>query len=171
MLVIAIVTLAASYGLGALLLTRLGEEARAPDEAFDAIVVLGCRVGPDGRPSHALRRRAQHAARLYRAGIALGGDATLATNLAWLLATDPDPAVRHAADALALAQRIVAGRPDDPSSHHTLAAALAENGRFPEAVDALTRAIALARAAGQTSTATLFEQRLATYRAGRPWRQ
>ena len=70
MLVIAIVTLAASYGLGALLLTRLGEEARAPDEAFDAIVVLGCRVGPDGRPSHALRRRAEHAARLYRAGAA-----------------------------------------------------------------------------------------------------
>ncbi len=152
-----------------------GEAARAEENLRAAFELTPTSARPDfalraGNLCYGQRARAA-AGRLYRAGIALGGDATLATNLAWLLSTDPDPTVRHAADALALAQRIVAGRPDDPSSHHTLAAALAENGRFPEAVDALTRAIALARAAGQTSTATLFEQRLATYRAGRPWRQ
>lgn len=137
------------------------------------------RTAVDARPNFALRagnlcyeNGARAAAgRLYRAGLALGGDATLATNLAWLLATDPDATVRHGPDALFLAERIVAGRPDDASSHNTLAAALAENGRFPEAADAMTRAIALARSTGHATSVPLFEQRLATYRAGRPWRQ
>jgi uncharacterized SAM-binding protein YcdF (DUF218 family) len=41
-----------------------------PGGTYDAIVVLGCRVAPDGTPSHALRRRAVEAARLYHAGVA-----------------------------------------------------------------------------------------------------
>ena len=40
----------------------------APVGPFDAIVVLGCRVNPGGVPSHALARRATHAARLFREG-------------------------------------------------------------------------------------------------------
>lgn len=45
---------------------------REPPEGarFDAIIVLGCRVGPDGEASPALTRRARHAARLYRRGLA-----------------------------------------------------------------------------------------------------
>jgi uncharacterized SAM-binding protein YcdF (DUF218 family) len=39
-------------------------------DRFDAIVVLGCRVMSGGAPSFALERRAQHAARLYHAGLA-----------------------------------------------------------------------------------------------------
>lgn len=42
----------------------------APDERFDAIVVLGCRVRPDGSASPSLARRARHAARLYERGLA-----------------------------------------------------------------------------------------------------
>lgn len=41
---------------------------RAPSGTFDAIVVLGCRVNPGGAPSHALARRAAHAARFYAEG-------------------------------------------------------------------------------------------------------
>ena len=37
---------------------------------FDAVVVLGCRVNPDGQASHALWRRATTAAALYHAGYA-----------------------------------------------------------------------------------------------------
>jgi len=40
----------------------------SPAETFDAIVVLGCRVGPSGRASPALARRALHGARLWREG-------------------------------------------------------------------------------------------------------
>ncbi len=39
-----------------------------PEGTFDAIVVLGCRVDPWGAPSHALERRAEHAARLFHEG-------------------------------------------------------------------------------------------------------
>lgn len=111
------------------------------------------------------------AARLYRGGLAAGGDFTLAVNLAWQLATDPDATVRHAADALALAQGCLAARPDDFTAQHALAAALAENGRLPEAVASAQRALALARAAGQTATLPLLERTLAAYTAGQPWRQ
>lgn len=111
------------------------------------------------------------AARLYRAGLLHGGNATLATNLAWLLATDPAATVRHGADALALAERIAAARPDDFSSANVLAAALAENGRYPEAVVAATRALALAAAARDPAVTAPLARRLAAYQAGRPWRQ
>lgn len=35
---------------------------------YDAIIVAGCRVGPDGQPSLALRRRVDHALQLYAEG-------------------------------------------------------------------------------------------------------
>jgi len=111
------------------------------------------------------------AARLYRAGLESGGDVTLAVNLAWQLATDPAAEVRHAADALHLAERCVAARPDDFTAHNALAAALAENGRFPAAADAAQRALDLARAAGVTTALPLLERCRQAYLAGQPWRQ
>ncbi len=56
-----------------------------PSAAADAIVVAGCRVMPDGRPSPALARRVELAAALFRAGRAerllltggLGADAPI----------------------------------------------------------------------------------------------
>jgi uncharacterized SAM-binding protein YcdF (DUF218 family) len=63
--VVALVTawLAASCGLD-------GYGHRGPDGTYDAIVVAGCRVLPDGTPSLALQRRTRHAVELWRAGIA-----------------------------------------------------------------------------------------------------
>jgi uncharacterized SAM-binding protein YcdF (DUF218 family) len=43
---------------------------RGPRGRFDAIVVAGCRVMPDGRPSPALARRAALATQLWRDGLA-----------------------------------------------------------------------------------------------------
>ena len=45
------------------------EELVALDERFDLILVLGCRVNPDGRPSDMLYDRVYTAASLYSAGI------------------------------------------------------------------------------------------------------
>jgi Flp pilus assembly protein TadD len=73
--------------------------------------------------------------------------------------------------ATLLAQGCLAARPDDFTAQHALAAALAENGRLPEAVASAQRALALARAAGQTATLPLLERTLAAYTAGQPWRQ
>ena len=55
--------LAAAYALD-----RHG--TRDPHGRFDAIVVAGCRVMPDGEPSPALARRAALATRLWQEGVA-----------------------------------------------------------------------------------------------------
>ncbi|MEQ1568486.1 MAG: YdcF family protein [Myxococcota bacterium] len=49
-------------------LDRYGQ--RAPRHTYDAIVVAGCRVDPDGTPSQALQRRTRLAVDLWRAGVA-----------------------------------------------------------------------------------------------------
>jgi uncharacterized SAM-binding protein YcdF (DUF218 family) len=49
-------------------LDRYGQGQPVPQGRWDAIVVLGCRVFPDGRPSIALARRVQKAAELWAAG-------------------------------------------------------------------------------------------------------
>lgn len=66
------------FGIGSLGVLYLATAAyldrrgarEAPEGPFDAIVVLGCRVRPDGTASPALARRARHAAALYRRGLA-----------------------------------------------------------------------------------------------------
>lgn len=111
------------------------------------------------------------AARLYRAGFSQGGNLTLAANLAWQLATDRDDTVRDGSAALDLARRAVALSSDDVSAVNALAAALAETGNFVDAATTASRALELVHATGDASATASFEQRLAAYRAGRPWRQ
>ncbi len=57
-----------TYAGAAVALDAYGQ--RRPAGTFDAIVVAGCRVMPDGTASPALRRRALVAVELYRAGVA-----------------------------------------------------------------------------------------------------
>lgn len=57
------------WGASAWALDRYGLKPW-PREPWDAIVVPGCRVMPSGRPSTALRRRAELAVELWRAGLA-----------------------------------------------------------------------------------------------------
>lgn len=85
-------------------------------------------------------------------------------NLAWLLATHPDAALRNGAEALDLAQRAVkltGGR--DAGLLDTLAAALAETGRFAEAAQTSSNALALATAAKDAPLVQQLEQRLRLY--------
>ena len=97
------------------------------------------------------------------------GEARLQRRLAWLLATSPDEGVRDGAEALVLARRAAQG-PGDPRTLETLAAAFAENGDFPEAVGAATRAKALLLKAGNPAAARQLEERLGLYRDRRPYR-
>jgi uncharacterized SAM-binding protein YcdF (DUF218 family) len=59
---------ALSWSMVAWGLDRYGQGRPAPEGHWDAIVVLGCRVFPDGQPSVALARRVQKAAELWAAG-------------------------------------------------------------------------------------------------------
>jgi Flp pilus assembly protein TadD len=107
----------------------------------------------------------------YRLLVAAKSDQPEAlNNLAWLLATSPDSAVRNGTDAVRFAEQgcRLTGYQRAPMVA-TLAAAYAEAGRFTEAVATAQRAIALARAGGDTRFAGMVEQLLRLYQAGRPY--
>lgn len=98
------------------------------------------------------------------------GSLEVANNLAWLLATAPDPRHRDPASAVRLAERAARGAGDAaPDVLDTLAAAYAAAGRFDEAVAAERRAIAVARRADRKAAVAEFRRRLALYRTGRPY--
>ena len=108
------------------------------------------------------------AVRLYRAALTGGDNPIVTGNLAWVLATSTDATVRNGGEALALAQHLNA---DDANALSALAAALAETGRLPAAVDAAARALALIHPTGNAAAEAAFAARLEAYRAGRQWRQ
>jgi Flp pilus assembly protein TadD len=90
--------------------------------------------------------------------------------LAWLLATLPDAALRNGVRALGLAEAVRAADPAPVPNHlGTLAAALAEAGRFEEAAETLGQGVAAALAAGDGPWVGAARERLAAYQAGRPW--
>lgn len=92
------------------------------------------------------------------------------SNLAWLLATSPNSATRNGADAVRFAEqacRLTGYQRAQTIS--ALAAAYAEAGRFPDAVEAAQKAIQLARAGGDARFAAVNEQLLSLYRAGKPY--
>jgi tetratricopeptide (TPR) repeat protein len=93
--------------------------------------------------------------------------ALLAQLGARLLAASPDPAVRDPAQAVDLAMQLVQMR---PSYAHleTLAMALAAAGRFDEAIQAQTSAIAGAEREGQSDLVPRLHANLERYRSGQP---
>lgn len=93
-------------------------------------------------------------------------------NLAWILATSPEPKVRDGVRAVALAEQACALTEHRLSFFvGTLAAAYAEAGRFADAVDTAQRAMALATAAGQKEVVTRNLELLEFYRAGKPYHE
>jgi Flp pilus assembly protein TadD len=94
------------------------------------------------------------------------------TQTAWTLATSADASLRNGAEAVALAERaakLSAAR--EPVVLDTLAAAYAEAGRFPEAVETARRALALANERNDQPLAEAIQARIALYEAGTPWRR
>lgn len=111
------------------------------------------------------------AVQLYRASLEVRFDPQTAANLAWILSTSRDDALRDPATALTLARRAATASPDSSHIVSALAAALAESGQHPEAVTVATRAVTLTRASGDATAISAAEARLRTYQAGLPWRQ
>jgi tetratricopeptide (TPR) repeat protein len=154
-------------------LVRAGEGARAlphlersvasgaaPAVAHAALAVV---LAGSGRAADAVRE----------GRLALRKDPDLAfaaNNLAWILATSPDPGLRDPAEALRLAESAArSADAPDPDLLDTLAAAQAAAGRFDAAVATAELAAARADAAGRSALAREIRARLALYRAGRPY--
>ena len=109
----------------------------------------------------------------FQGAVRLAPDSPLALNeLAWLLATAPDAALRNGPEAVPLAEHgsAVTGR-RNPMLLATLAAAYAEAGRFPEAISAAQEALSLARTMGDGATVTRTENLLGFFRSGRAFHQ
>lgn len=97
--------------------------------------------------------------------------ATVANNLAWLLATHPAADPGASEEAVTLAERAARLTGNSPASLDTLAAAYARAGRSDDAVRTATRARDHARDTGNTALAGEISRRLARYRSGGSWRE
>jgi tetratricopeptide (TPR) repeat protein len=92
--------------------------------------------------------------------------------LAWLLATYPDSKSRDGIEAVRLAERACdLTERQIPALLDTLAAAYAEAGDFPHAIDAVEEALNRARASGDNDAVKLSENILASLRDNFPYRQ
>jgi len=95
-----------------------------------------------------------------------------ASRLAWVYATDPDPAMRDGAEAIRLAEHVLASVANPtPEMLDTLAAAYAESGRHEDAVRTALRALEACASSGTKSLAREIRARLELYRAGRQYRR
>jgi Flp pilus assembly protein TadD len=96
-------------------------------------------------------------------------DPSIQNNLAWLLATGPQASLRNGTKAVELARQanaLTGG--ENPIILHTLAAAYAEAGRFPQAVETARHASQLAEAQSNPGLARQLQFELNLYRAGNP---
>lgn len=108
---------------------------------------------------------------LFEASLAAAPSPATTLSVAWLLATSPDDRVRDGARAVALMEPLVRAMPEAGGVLDTYAAALAESGRFADAVRAEAGAIENARRHGDDAGAARGVERSRAYQAGRPWRQ
>jgi hypothetical protein len=91
--------------------------------------------------------------------------------LAWLLATYPEPDVRDGAEAVRLAERACTlTNRRVPAFLATLAAAYAETGDFSRGVAIGEEALKTSQALGDTESVKLTENILAALRADLPFR-
>ncbi len=108
---------------------------------------------------------------ILREGLARQPDnPSLTILLAEQLAASPLPQQRDGAEAVRLAERLVAARSDDVASLATLAAAYAEAGRFPEAERMAVNSLELARSRNLQQMIPVLQARLEMYRSGQPLR-
>lgn len=94
-------------------------------------------------------------------------NANHANNLAWTLATLPDPSLRDARRSVELSKRAVHLEPRNPAILRTLAAAYAASGEFSLAIETAREAERLAVLQGNTAMVQNIQRELALYLAGK----
>jgi protein O-mannosyl-transferase len=100
------------------------------------------------------------------------GQLAARVDLAWLLATCPEPSLRNGNGAIDLAREAARLSPDElPQLLDTLAAAYAEAGQFPKAVATAQRAVDLANARHDPVMAGVIRTRLQLYEMNFPYHE
>lgn len=107
----------------------------------------------------------------YRATLQIDPDYLPAEKeLAWLLATCPQPELRNAKEALAIAQRLIdKGGKDDPSILSIADVASGESGDFTNAITFAESARFLYFQRGDTNSAAQADKRIELYRQQKPF--
>jgi tetratricopeptide (TPR) repeat protein len=151
----------------------------APDEAL-VHLRAGAKFEPDNCEGQyylgaalAHEQRFAEAIAAFRAAVRANTNYAPALNdLAWMLATRPEPGLRNVPEAIRCARRACELTDyKEPSHLDTLGVAQAEAGQFAEAIDLTEKAAALAAAAGDTALEAELQSHLKLYRAGRRYRQ
>ncbi|MBZ5620283.1 MAG: tetratricopeptide repeat protein [Acidobacteriia bacterium] len=158
------------YNLGLALLRKSSvDEAIAQFQKALVLDPRDAQTHNDMAVALAQKRRFAEAVAHFREAILIDPQfAQAQSNLAWLLATSPEATVRNGAEALKLAANAVdLSRAKDPSMLDALAAAYAETGRFPEAVEAARRALELAT----QPMVPALKARIAMYERNEPFRE
>ena len=92
--------------------------------------------------------------------------------LAWIRATHPDPAARNSRQALEAAGQLVKRVGErNAVAMDTYAAALAEGGKFPEALTAARKALQVAKDSKNDLLARRIERRIELYSNGKAYRE
>ncbi|MDH3945642.1 MAG: hypothetical protein OET45_03150, partial [Chromatiales bacterium] len=97
-------------------------------------------------------------------------DVDASRQLAWELATAPDPGLRDAVEARRLAEFAFAKNAGNPLASDTLAAAMAENGIYTEAAALAETALGLLQDNEDQLRGEIIERR-ELYLANKPYRQ
>ena len=149
--------------------------AGRPREALEALRGTLPRSGDD--PALLLALARVHAAlghprasvRHYREALRLRPELDVAaTELAWILATSPEPSVRDPDEAIRLAEGALRAEPPRAAALDALAAAYAAAGRF-DAAAATAREAARLAARGDPALAAAVQARLELYLTARPY--
>ena len=123
------------------------------------VPVLGLALARQGKLPEAIQQ--------YERALQLKPDyVEVLNNLAYVLATSQNPSLRSGVRAIALSQQaneLTGG--ENPVVLGTLAAAYAEAGRYPEAVETVSRAIDRARLEGKSDLLIALESHLELYRS------
>jgi tetratricopeptide (TPR) repeat protein len=117
------------------------------------------------------RNQPLQAIQLYRAALKDRFDPMIGAYLAFILATTTDDKLRNGRDAEAIAVEALKSDPNSATLLNSLAAAQAESGKFAEAIATAERAIAVARMKGETAVVAVTEERLRSFKAGKPLRK
>ncbi|MEX0892586.1 MAG: tetratricopeptide repeat protein [Gemmatimonadota bacterium] len=161
----------ARNNLGGVLL-ELGRVEEALTHLERAVALNPRLAGARFHQAYALIRlgRAEEGVRALNQGLAVdGGNVQAALTVAWMLATHPDPAVRRPPLATELAEQIRGLTGPHPIASDVMAAALAANARYTEAVQLAQEAIGEARRRGQSALLPGLEARADLYRARQPF--
>lgn len=187
-----------NQGEGGLANLKFLEAAAIPEFKADANFNLGITLAKDGRKMDAVNfmekalransgyapaieeltryyaqmKRPKDVVRVLRLGAEhVPNDVKFTHMLAKVLATAETESVRNGADAVKFATRAAElTHGSQPTVQGTLAAAYAETGDFPKAIETATNALALAKAANQTDLAATIQSQLDGYKEKKPVR-